>query len=107
MFKEELNLIKQAEQTAEAIRKESKQEAKVMIENANTNAQKLLDDAKVKAKEVTTRLIAEGEAEAQKEYDAAIEATRVKCADLEANAKTKELEVVSKIVERVKSSVNM
>ena len=107
MFKEELNLIKQAEQTAEAIRKESKQEAKVMIENANTNAQKLLEDAKVKAKEVTDRLLAEGEAEAQKEYEAAIEATKAKCADLKTNAKSKELEVVSKIVERVKSSVNM
>ena len=38
MFKEELNLIKKAEQDADVIRKEGKQEAKAMIEKANTNA---------------------------------------------------------------------
>lgn len=106
MFKEELNLIKIAEADAEQLRKDCKAEAKALIEEANTNAQQLLEDAKVKAKKVVDTLSEEGQAEAQKQYDAAVEATKEKCAELEANAKAKELDVVSKIVERVKASVN-
>ena len=63
-------------------------------------------EAKATAKEVVDTLSAEGQDEAQKQYDAAIEATKEKCAELDASAKSKELDVVSKIVERVKASVN-
>ena len=56
--------------------------------------------------EVVDKLSLEGQEEAQKQYESSMEETKASCLKLEEHAKAKELEVVSRIVERVKSSVN-
>ncbi len=107
MFTEELNLIKTAEENAETLRKEAKQEAKRLVGEANTKAGELLSDAEQTAKGKYDALVGEGQAIADSQYGEAIDQAFAKCEKMAIDSGAKEDNVVEWIVERiVKSSVN-
>ena len=107
MFTEELNLIRKAEEEADALKKNSVQEAKKMVQEANETAAKLIADAEESAKERYETLNSEGQTIADKEYDDAISAVQSEAEELEKKALLKKDEVVQFIAERIVSiSVN-
>lgn len=107
MFTEELNLIRESEANADALRKDARMEAKKIMEDAKAEAGKLLSDAESTAKNRYDQLIREGQQIAQEQYDQAIAAARGECAEMEEKAGVKESDVIQTIAERiVKSSVN-
>ncbi len=107
MFTEELQAIRQAEDTADALRKEAKVEAAKLIKDANTKAGKLADEAETKAKECYEAFLAEGQQAAQAQYEDAIAQAKELCAKMEAEAGEKQDRIVKFIAERiVKSSGN-
>lgn len=107
MFTEELNLIRKAEEEADALKKNSVQEAKKMVQEANETAAQLIADAEESAKERYETLNSEGQTIADKEYDDAISAVQSEAEELEKKALLKKDEVVQFIAERIVSiSVN-
>ena len=106
MFAEELMKIKESETYAEELQKSAKIEAESLVAEAESQARQIIADAKAQAKEKVDALMAEAQATAQAEYDAAITATEKQCADLADAIKDRQPEIVKFIVERVKSSVN-
>ena len=107
MFTEELQAIRQAEDTADALRKEAKAEAAKLIKDANTKAGKLADEAETKAKECCEAFLAEGQLAAQAQYEDAIAQAKQLCTQMEAEAGEKQDRIVKFIAERiVKSSGN-
>ena len=65
MFTEELQTIRQAEEQADALRRDAKAEAAKLIKDANTKAGKMADEAETKAKECYEAFLAEGQQTAQ------------------------------------------
>ena len=106
MFAEELMKIKESETYAEELQKSAKIEAESLVAEAESQARQIIAEAKAQAKDKVDALMAEGQATAQAEYDAAITATEKQCADLVDAIKDRQPEIVKFIVERVKSSVN-
>lgn len=107
MFTEELQAIRQAEDTADALRKEAKAEAAKLIKDANTKAGKLADEAETKAKECYEAFLAEGQQAAQAQYEGAVAQAKELCTKMEAEAGEKQDRIVKFIAERiVKSSGN-
>lgn len=107
MFTEELQAIRQAEDAADALRKEAKAEAAKLIKDANTKAGKLADEAETKAKECYEAFLAEGQQAAQAQYEDAVAQAKQLCTQMEAEAGEKQDRIVKFIAERiVKSSGN-
>ena len=100
MFTEELQTIRQAEEQADALRRDAKAEAAKLIKDANTKAGKMADEAETKAKECYEAFLAEGQQTAQAQYEKL-------CVKMEAEAGEKQDRIVKFIAERiVKSSGN-
>ncbi len=107
MFAEELNLIKDAEEKAEQMKREAKISANNLTGDAKAEVTGIIDAAFAYEKEKCQELITQGQEEAQRRYDAAIEAAQNLCTDMREEAKTREKEAIKFIAERiVKSSVN-
>lgn len=107
MFTEELKSIKDAEDRAEALKKEARLEAKKMIENANTEAGIILAEAEEKSRDMISGYAAEGQEAASAEHDRIIAEAEEICKKLEADAGKKQDQIVRFISERiVKASVN-
>jgi vacuolar-type H+-ATPase subunit H len=106
VFAEELKKIRESETYAEELQKSAKTEAESLVAEVESQARQMIADAKIQAKEAIDALMAEGQATAQAEYDAAITAAEKQCAELAEAIKEKQPEMVKFIVERVKSSVN-
>ncbi len=107
MFTEELNVITQTEDKADALRKEAKAEARMLIERANTEAGRIISEAEEKAKDRFENLISEGQKAAQIQYDEAIACAEDFCVKMAEEAGKKQDQVVKFISERiVKASVN-
>ena len=107
MFTEELQMIRQAEEQADALRRDAKAEAAKLIKDANTKAGKMADEAETKAKECYEAFLAEGQQTAQAQYEAAIADAEKLCVKMEAEAGEKQDRIVKFIAERiVKSSGN-
>lgn len=107
MFTEELNIIRQAEDQADALRKDARVQARTLIEQANTEAGRIIAEAEEKAKDCFAALIKEGQEKAQNEYDEAIAQADKICAEMAAEAGKNQEQAVKFIAERiVMSSVN-
>ena len=107
MFTEELNVIRKAEADADALKRDSKQEAKAMVQEATDKAAKLIADAEITAKEHYETLNSEGQKIADSEYDEAINAVQAEAEAMEKQALLRKDEVVQFIAERIVSlSVN-
>ena len=107
MFTEELTAIREAEEQSEDIKRNVKTEVKRMIEAARQEADKILDDEEIKAKEIYDSLIQEGMNEADTEYDVAIAKAHIDAENMVKAAEAKKDEVIDYIVERiVRSGVN-
>lgn len=101
MFTEELTAIREAEEQAESIKKNIGTEARRMIEAANAQAEKILEEQELKAKEIYDSLVAEGLREADAEYKAAIDKARREAEEMAAAAEEKKDRVIDFIVERI------
>lgn len=101
VFTEELTAIREAERQAENIRKSIKIETKRMIEAANVQAEKLLDEQEAKAKEEYDSLIAEGMREADADYNAAMDRARQDAEAVAKEAEKNKAKVIDFIVERI------
>ena len=107
MFTDELNAIRNAEEQADALKKESKQEAKKKVQEANEKALQMIAEAELSAKESYEKLKSEGQQIADAEYDKAIKASLADAEELEKQALLRKDEVVQFIAERIVSlSVN-
>lgn len=107
MFTEELNLIKETEERADALRKSTRAEARQITEEAERKAAKILADAELAAKARHDELVKEGMDLAHSQYDDAIAAAGKQCVELAEKAASAEKDVIGMLVERiVKSSVN-
>ena len=107
MFTEELTAIREAEEQSEDIKRNVKTEVKRMIEAARQEADKILDDEEIKAKEIYDSLIQEGMNEADTEYEVAIEKAHIDAENMVKAAQAKKDKVIDHIVERiVRSGVN-
>lgn len=101
MFTEELTAIREAEQQAADIRRSIKIEAKRMIEAANAQAEKLLNEQEAKAKEIYDSLIAEGMNEADADYKDAMGKARLEAEAVAKEAEKNKAKVIDFIVERI------
>ena len=63
MFSEELNIIRQAEDQADALKKDARVQARKLIEQANTEAGRIISEAEAKAKDCFAALVADGQTE--------------------------------------------
>lgn len=107
MFTDELKVIRKAEERADALKKESKLEAKKMVQDANEEALRIVAEAETQAKERYEALVAEGQKIADDEYDKAIKNVNKEADKLEQKAMTCKDETVQFIAERIVSlSVN-
>ena len=107
MFTEELNLIKDSETKAEALRKDARAEAKRRIGEANAKAGQIAADAEAEAKAIYDALLKEGQETAALQYDEAIADAHKLCQELAIKSGEKEKQVIGIILERiVESSVN-
>ena len=107
MFTEELNIIRQAEDEAEKMKKDARTEARMMVDKANTEAGRLIGRAEEEAKDCFEGQVKEGHEIAQKNYEAAILEAEKKCAQMAEEAGKNQDRVVKFISERiVKASVN-
>lgn len=107
MFTEELNVIRQAEEDAEKIKKDARTEARKMIDKANTEAGSLISRAEEEAKDCFEGLVKEGQETAAEEYQQAISRAEKRCDEMAEEAGRNQDRIVKFISERiVKSSVN-
>lgn len=107
MFKDELSLITDAEQNAEALRKSARTEAKRMQEEAEAKAAQMAVEAETEAKKRFDALVREGQQIADMQYEAALKEAACRGAEMEGAAAAAEADAVNRIIERiVKSSVN-
>lgn len=107
VFTEELNVIRQAEEDAEKIKKDARTEARKMVDKANTEAGGLINRAEEEAKDCFEGLVKEGQETAQKAYEQAICEAEKSCQKMAEEAGRNQDRIVKFISERiVKSSVN-
>ncbi|WP_425755323.1 hypothetical protein ACPW7J_12020 [Ihubacter sp. rT4E-8] len=101
MFVEELTKIRDSEAKADEILKKAKLDAKQSLEAARSEAVKLTDEARAKGKSIYDALVAEGEAEADRQYETFLEKTRDDCRVMKESAKKREDKVIDYIAERI------
>lgn len=104
---EVIKVIKEAEDKAEAIKKDAAAQSKLIITNANTLAQSILDDAKKSAEQNRTEVLSKAESEGQLLYDGIVNDAAKECDLLCQKANDNMNEAASIILERiVKTSDN-
>jgi vacuolar-type H+-ATPase subunit H len=69
MSLEQIRRVKEAEEQAESIRKESAEEAKLLIQKANQRAAQMVEEAKTKGAIFYKEMISKTQTEAQLTYD--------------------------------------
>lgn len=107
MISDEIALIRETEEKAEQLKKDANLEAKKMVEAAEAEAERLLNESETKAKEIYDTLINEGENTAKENYETALARARADLARLEQIAGGNKDAAIEYIVERiVKLSVN-
>ena len=107
MFEDALNQIKDAEEQAEKMKREARASAKTLKENANTEVNKLIDQAFADEKEKCQELIRQGQEIADRQYAEAIASAEALCTELREQAASRQDKAVDFIAERiVESSVN-
>ena len=89
------------------MKKDARVQARKLIEQANTEAGRIISEAEAKAKDCFAALVADGQEKAQSEYDEAIAQAGKACEQMAAEAGNKQDQIVKFISERiVMSSVN-
>ena len=107
MFTEELNLIREAEEQADRMRREARTSAKNLTRESDAEANRLVEEAFATEKEKCDALIEDGRRIAQQEYEETIAAAEKACAEMARQAEGKQQKAVNFIAERiVESSVN-
>lgn len=107
MFVEELTLIKESENKADELQKKAKIDSKQALEAARVQAGQVVEEAQNRAKDIYGKLISEGQAASDEEYEAYLEKTRTSCAEMAEKARANEPRAVELIAERiVEASVN-
>lgn len=98
---EVIKKIRDAEEKAEAIKKDGTQKAKQIIVSANTQAQKIVEEAHRDSDFASSALLKKAEAEGQKLYDDIVKKADEECESI-LNKAAKNMETaVSTIVERI------
>lgn len=104
---EVIKVIKEAEEKAEAIKKDAAVQAKLVITNANSQAQIILDETKKTADSYRTEVLSKAESEGQLLYDGIINDAAKECDILCQKANDNMNNAASIILERiVKTSGN-
>ena len=104
---EVIKVIKEAEEKAEAIKKDAAVQSKLVITNANALAQSILDDAKKSAESHRAEVLNKAESEGQLLYDGIINDAAKECDILCQKANDNMNNAASIILERiVKTSDN-
>lgn len=104
---EVIKVIKEAEEKAEAIKKDAAVQSKLVITNANALAQSILDDAKKSAESHRAEVLNKAESEGQLLYDGIINDAAKECDILCQKANDNMNDAASIILERiVKTSGN-
>ena len=101
MFVEEITRIRESEAQAEELQKNAKLESKKSLSDAKTQADRIVEEAELKAKEIYDTYIQEGQEEAEKQFEQFIKETHEKCDALIAKAKDNEDKAVELIAERI------
>lgn len=104
MFKDELKLIREAEEKADQMRRDAKLSAKTKVHDTNLAANKRVEEAFAIEKQQCQEIIAEGQAIAQKLYDDILEQAESTCIELEAQAEKQQMEAIKFITERIVGS---
>ncbi|MGN0658676.1 MAG: hypothetical protein ACI4LA_03635 [Emergencia sp.] len=107
MFADELTKVKESENRAEEILKKAKLDSRQALENARTEAARIVEDAKNRGKETYDSYIRDGQSESDAQYEAYMAKTREECAAMIENARKKQQNATDYIAERiVRASVN-
>ncbi|MDO5303523.1 MAG: hypothetical protein Q4E84_06435 [Clostridia bacterium] len=107
MFAEELTKVKESETYADELQKKANVDSKQSIADAKTKAEKMLSDARIKAKDIYDTLIKEGQEISDQQYNAFLEDKKKDCADVISRARKNEESAIALIAERiVRDSVN-
>ena len=101
LFTDELEKIKQAEDKADAIKKEAKLEARQIVDKAGTEANRIIQEAELKAKEVYDEFLRDGERRADREQEEAIKRARDEANALGAQALKNQNAAIQFIKERI------
>ena len=101
MFVEEITRIRESEAKAEELQKNAKLESRKSLSDARAQADRIVEDAEMKAKEIYDTYIQEGQNEAEKQYEQSLRETHEKCQMLIAKAKDNEDKAVELIAERI------
>ncbi|HHZ00476.1 MAG TPA: hypothetical protein PLV23_06415 [Sedimentibacter sp.] len=104
---EVIKVIKEAEEKAEAIKKDAAAQAKLIITNANAQAQEILDEARKTADINRSEVLSKAESEGQLLYEGIINDAAKDCDEILTKASANMDRAASIILERiVKASVN-
>jgi V/A-type H+-transporting ATPase subunit G/H len=104
---EVIKVIKEAEEKAEAIKKDAASQARLVITNANAQAQDILDEARKKAEFHRSEVLSKAESEGQLLYDGIINDAAKESDKILTNADTNMDNAALIILERiVKTSDN-
>ena len=104
---EVIKVIKEAEEKAEAIKKDAAAQARLVITNANTQAQDILDEARKTAESHRSEVLSKAESEGQLLYDGIINDAAKECDKILTKANDNMDAAASIILERiVKTSDN-
>jgi len=101
MFTEELKSINEAEAKAEQIRRDAKLEAKAIVDNANSEALRIIGDAELAAKERYDSLIMQGTDSAQAKFEKAIHEAEIDASKMADNARKNQPQAINYIKERM------
>ncbi|HNZ82655.1 MAG TPA: hypothetical protein PLX37_08115 [Sedimentibacter sp.] len=104
---EVIKVIKEAEEKAEAIKKDAAAQARQVITNANAKAQEILDEARKKAESDRSEVLSKAESEGQLLYDGIINDAARDCDEILTKSGQNMDKAASIILERiVKTSDN-
>ena len=101
MFVEELTRIKESEREADTLQRTARSDSKQLLEEARTRAAATIEAAENEAKDLYQSLLAEGKAQADEEYERAMEESRLKCRNMIEAAEQNRKQAVDFIVERI------
>lgn len=99
-----IKVIREAEERAESIKKESQLKAKQIISNANSEALNILDETRKRAEADRLDVLEKVQAEGQVLYEAIINEAKIKCDNILSQADKNMDEASSIILERIVKS---
>lgn len=98
---EEIRKIKEIEEQADQIRKKAQSDSKAMVQEAEKEALRLVEQAKREADAASRTVLAQAAEEAGAAYDAILAAAKERCDAIVAGAEAKQAAAVEKIIGRV------